>query len=574
MQDTKQNISSNMITEQNLSDIFEQWNNNQSLLGVKIPTEPSMVGFHNTVSACELLHKHLEDPYSRVVIHCDVDIDGLGSGNILYKFIKAMYPLKHSSRMINLCINKEREHGIRDGYAKLTQQTPIGLFIILDSSSSELDIIRQFHCDVLVIDHHEIDHDTYRGKTESGHDFILVNNLIAPGDSEHDDINNWLSPENPNSDAISKYEVTDKMSCGLVVYELLRVFEQKYFPASDVNLKTLMLYQWVGVTLFTDAIILQTPRNIYYIYNTTHSREIEPWLKASIDCLSNSRFNPYLDKSFINYSLAPTINRAMRAHKLCEALNCVTSDVLILKDFKQYQELQNSILDKALSIVEEHENYCLVDITNIAPASFAGVTAGRVSDKYRKPCLVYTTSSGFIKGSFRAANATTEHDYRLDFVNSSSLIHAAGHKQAFGFSIDSPSISYNILDSIFSASSKAIQSDELSNTFRYYLTAGDKLPESLRGKHHISNSMIEAFRKSSGFMKLGMGNSMLSSREIIDIVVDSKEPELIAQTGKLYKYCLFGIECKAFQKIDTFTNPVARLYVELSGSLEFYIKQS
>ena len=57
---------------------------------------------------------------------------------------------------------------------------------------------------------------------------------------------------NTEENQLTSYKSDDRMSCGLVVYELLRIYQYIYH-LGDV-LENLRLYQWSGVTLFTDSI--------------------------------------------------------------------------------------------------------------------------------------------------------------------------------------------------------------------------------------------------------------------------------------------------------------------------------
>lgn len=115
-----------------------------------------------------------------------------------------------------LLINKDKIHGIQQKHADYFKDKQIGLMIITDSSSNEIQIIKQFNCDVLCIDHHELLHSELSGKCNNGeNEFVIVNNTIDSTTYEEDIL--WLQDSN-----YTKYEADSRMSCGLVVYELLR----------------------------------------------------------------------------------------------------------------------------------------------------------------------------------------------------------------------------------------------------------------------------------------------------------------------------------------------------------------
>ena len=138
--------------------------------------KPEMCIFKNTSLALYMLNKHIRNN-STIMLHTDVDVDGIGSTYILNKVIK-----NQCNSIIYSIINKDKVHGIQQKHVDFIKSRPdlgIGLIIISDSSSNEIDIIKQFNCDVLVIDHHEILHnDTYGKCTDGIHDYVIVNNTI------------------------------------------------------------------------------------------------------------------------------------------------------------------------------------------------------------------------------------------------------------------------------------------------------------------------------------------------------------------------------------------------------------
>ena len=161
---------------------------------------------------------------SQVAIHSDVDVDGIGSGYIMNKF------LKHYGIKPILMINKDKKHGITEKYVETVNGMKLDLLIVLDSSSGKQDILSKFNCPVLVIDHHN---PTGELRKEN---FTIIN-------------------------SVENYKET--MSCGLVVYEFLRAYLAYRGEAEWIYEDK--LYQWAVVTLFTDVITLDTKRNQFYL---------------------------------------------------------------------------------------------------------------------------------------------------------------------------------------------------------------------------------------------------------------------------------------------------------------------
>ena len=134
---------------------------------------------------------------------------------------------------------------------------------------------------------------------------------------------------------------------------------------------------------------------------------------------------------------------------------------------------------------------------------------------------------------------------------------AQGHKAAFGFKCP-----------VEKLNSMAIQLSNIENNIsdKPLLTAG-KLNLDNPGQFVIED--FDLFRKQQGLLKLGIGNSKVSTDEQILITISTSDVVLEEQRGKLYIYDAFGLKCKAFEPINT---PTVNLYVEFSKGLECYIK--
>ena len=357
-----------------LEAIYNKWKS-KTVTGENEPKQQLIPNFINSYDAINMLYNHISKKH-KIAIHCDVDLDGIGSGYIAKRFINNLSPVD------TLCvINGGKEHGIKQRHADYFNQNPIDLMLIVDSSSNELDIIKQFNCDVLIVDHHEVDHNEFKGKTNDGeHNFIIVNNTLDNFNSS--EIIYQLKNNNIyTSDIECEYHADSRMSCGVVLYELLRLYQKAY--STGPLLENLMLFQWAGVTLFTDAIPLLNERNQWFIENTVHSPFVEPTLKILLNELN--KFSVTLDKSFINYTLAPTFNRAIRANANLEALNTVLINPYAVTNLARFRELQDWSISEGVKLANICEDYCKVNLTNSGiHKNYTGVIAGRVCDDNNK----------------------------------------------------------------------------------------------------------------------------------------------------------------------------------------------
>lgn len=522
--------------------LYNKWGSDGVVTGENQPETPPLAGFINTIPALEMLNHHLTKR-SKIAVHCDVDMDGIGTGYIVKQFIGGLTTTPQL-----YVINTDKIHGVQEKHNRFFSINPVDLLIIVDSSSSDIDIIKNFNCDVLVVDHHNVAHSEFIGNTVDGHKFVIVNNTISNNNAQ--EITNWLGGKSTAKlNPIQPYEADSHMSCGLVIYELFRIYELGYMTGTILENK--MLYQWAGVTLFTDAIYLNTPRNQWYINKTIHTTDVEPTLMSLITNLS--KWNTKLTKSVIGYSLAPTINRAIRAGASAEALNVVMSEPGRVGELQRYRDIQDASIASGVAGAREQGSYVHCDITNLGiHRNYCGVIAGKLVDLYGKNAITYIVDGGLAEGSFRGRDNQARY---LDHFSSKAW--AQGHDTAFGFKAP-----VTQLDDIMNGMTM------LENTrgTRPYFTAGS-MPEHSKGEYHLDD-LVE-FKKEGGLWRLSLGNSSVSSDEQIVITIHSSNISLKEVVGKLYIYDVLGMECKAFSEVQS---EYVNVYAEFGKTIELYIK--
>lgn len=528
-------------------DIFKDiWGNNV-VTGERHAEKPGLLAFINVFDALDIIYKHCKNKSSKIAIHCDIDVDGIGTGYILGKTIQNIFGIKPL-----YIINKDKEHGIKQKHVDFFAKNTIDLLLIVDSSCNEIEVIKQFNCDVVVIDHHELSTDNLIGDT-SGENcrYIVVNNTIE----NSQDITNkwWVQKVKENTGKnIAKHDGDDRMSCGLVVYETLRIFCDAL--GMEKLLENLRLFQWVGMTLFTDVILLNNPRNQWYIENTVQSNETETTIHQMIGELT--KFKTYLDKTTINYTIAPVINRAIRAGHSGDALTCCLYNPLGIGMLNKFREVQDKAIESGIQNIDTHQSYILKDLTNSdVHKNYSGVIASRLCGDFNKNVAVYTVADGIAEGSFRGRLPNV--DYREVVLNYNQWSDAQGHKGAFGIKCR--------VEDINDIMAK-LETVETTVSSQPLLTAG-RINTENPGTYMIED--MEQFKKEGGIWKLGIGNSRVSSSEQIMITVSAADAQLVEQKGKLYLYNILGLTCKAFKPIS---KPVVNIYVEYSRQIDCYIK--
>lgn len=497
--------------------------------------EPSLLEFKYQDNVIELLNRHIRNR-SNICLLADVDLDGLGSAYIVYEFLNSL----GLSGCIKPLINKERVHGLSDKHIDyINNKSKPDLFIIVDSSSSDLDIIRQFNCDVIVFDHHKIDFG--RVGLENKDSDILNNGNTSNG--VYYIISNILSGLSPD------------MSGCQVCYEFFRIMEDK-LKISNSILKSKLLYQIVGVTLFSDAIKLCNFRNQWYIQNTLCNFNINSTLKVLMSKIN--KYNKVLTKTFIQFKLVPLFNKVIRAGYSSLALN------IFLNFPDKIDELINLNLDSVQKeVLNANANNCSlygnITVSNLGmtntSTNYSGLIAQRLVDTFKKSSIAFKLKGDIYKGSFRGL-------YNLDYNKAlcDAGIKCAGHKSAFGieFSVDSFPIIQSVVDKL-----ESNLGDEYKTSFISVDCSG--------GEIELSKEEFNDFKSSRGLWDIAHVNKNLASSEQLLIKIHSSLLETVDNTSnsKFKEYKLFGIRSVSF---DSELTDYVNIYCEYTDSINVFIR--
>lgn len=504
------------------------------ILGNKVIPTPSILDFVGSNEACDILSEHIMAAQREVgglhfIIHADVDMDGIASAYIMYRFI-----CRHvSSEKVAVCINQEKKHGIEARHIGVFDNSRAKLVIIVDSSSKGEEHLKNLKCDALVIDHHNLSgEEQLTGNTLNGR-YAIVNNMASKDESIAD------------------------MSGAEVVYELLRKYQRDWSGNNLDILESDRLYQWVAISLFTDAIDTDNARNQWYLSKAFDTRiPIEENLFRLMQAMG--KFNRQLNKSFINFSFASLINSTIRAGKGAEALDVVMLHPENINNLRVYKDMQNEILDSNPPYVE-YSMFCLGDITELGIASsYCGLIAGKIMEKTGKTTVIYqrVERDGRIvaAGSFRGINQ--EKNYQA-MINSLDGCKAEGHNTAFGISTP--------IEKLVDIMSAVTVGDKVE--IQPLVTVGNVIGIP-RGIYQYEN--LEELRRSGYLYRIALINSkMLSNKQINIIAPNDGNIKKVSEMGKVLVYDAYGIECKAFEEINT---PNVEIYFEFRSSLEAYLR--
>lgn len=482
------------------------------------PPEPEILGIYNLDRGCELLEKHNTEQ-SLVVVHSDIDTDGICCTYEYFKYSKWLNNRKTTCPTIN----KDRRHGINlEGVQKINAVKP-QLVIIVDSSSNEIECLKEFECDVLVIDHHHVtvDKADLQGKTKNG-EYVVVTNMIDKSYLDND---------------------TEHMSGAMVVYAVLKEHNKRYMVGT--TFANLLLEQWVGISLFSDVIPTHNPRNQYFINRLLSDKTLESNLNEIMKSLSIW----VLDKGTINFKIAPYINSTIRAGQSNLALETVLRKPQAFKDLAQFRDAQAAIIADQQECSYIKETYVLKDLTHTEIGrGYAGLIASKIGDINGRCAFVYVVEDGLCVGSFRGALGNV--DYRKRFEDCGCF--AAGHKGAFGLRIPKAD-----LDAVMSKCCKVDYVDDYFISFGYYHG----------GVHHIEN--VADFKKAGNLVKLAILNARSTGKDELNIIYSGPLPDPI-EKGKVFIYDINGLECIAFEPL-ALDSPIV-LYAEFGTEVKIFAR--
>jgi len=522
-----------------LDAFYKKWGS-RIVTGEREVEKPSLLGFRNVEKACDFIHKHVKNG-SKGAIHFDVDTDGIFSGYIMHKVLKSLGLVR-----LRPLINKDKSHGLTNKQVDVLNTLGLDFMVIVDSGSNDIEAIERLNMDVLVLDHHELEHDKLY--IRDGFEKIIVNNMAENKSVEV--INEWIRKVNPKSSLIIEpYIVEDRMSGALVVYETLRVYMEVY---GDINvLEDMRLDQCVAVTLYSDVVKMVGDRTQWYVQRLLGVDDIEPTLKILLDGLNG--FSRFYSKSFVLFTLSPMINKSIRAGDSSHVLDVILNRPQEVEDLRVNAQKQAEIVERAMRTnIQQYDSFILADISDLGVnRNYCGIIASNMAGTYGKNTVAYLVRDGYAEGSFRGRDGLA--DYKGVFNSIDEVTYGRGHKGAFGFRAHISKLPEIMekLESVEGISSKR------------YLTLGSIEP----GEYHIED--VNKFKKDYELMKLAVGNSRVSSEEQILINIVKDDVMLVEKVGNVWYYSVCGLRCKAFEDIYT---SECTVYVEFQDNIEIYLR--
>lgn len=319
----------------------------------------------------------------------DYDIDGVNATHILLTALKRI-----GARVDTVIPDRQKDgYGVNEHLIQDAYDAGVDTIITCDNgiaAISEIAFAKSLGMTVIVTDHHEI---PYQEETDGSRSFLL-----------------------PPADVIVNPKQADcpypfKKLCGAAV--AWRLAEVLYREAGIPREEALDLTEFAAVATVGDIMDLTGENRILVRYGLKRLEQTKnPGYRAllAVNGLEGKKLTAY----HIGFVIGPCINAsgrldtAKRALRLLEAETKEEAEELA-GDLKALNDSRKGLTAKgteeAIRLIEETElqkDRVLVVYLPDCHESLAGIIAGRLRERYFKPCFVLTDAEEGVKGSGRS----------------------------------------------------------------------------------------------------------------------------------------------------------------------------
>lgn len=338
--------------------------------------------------------------HDKILIHADVDVDGLTAYSIIYQYLKNYMP----ETRIKATINKGKVHGIEN--YDLNNLEDVDLMIIVDSINDleEYKRILETGVKILILDHHIVSKEVIEFE-KNNENICLISSA-----------NNY-----PNS----------MLSGSGVVWKFCR-----YFDDMTLNDYSDSLVDLAMTGIISDMCDVTTKEN-YYICHKGLTNIKNPVLK---EFAKGYAFNG----ETITYGIAPVVNSAMRMLQNDYVLNIF--NLVDKKEIKKKIEhlkfiktKQNEEVERLLSTDTDIKDYGKLAVAVIKDNEYnlKGLIANAIMSNIQKPLICVTKYDNYYSGSARAIGV--DNFLKISEVTN-EIVFAKGHENAFGIKINSDNL--------------------------------------------------------------------------------------------------------------------------------------
>lgn len=359
----------------------------------------------------------------------DEDPDGFCSSAMLYSYIKRMdknYPVSY------ILHTRAKAHGLSND---VTIPDSIKFLIIPDAGTNDTEqcgALSEHGVDILILDHHEME--------KKNPYALIVNNQTSEEYTNKElcgagvvyrflqalDENNWNDDADDYLDLCALANISDVMD--------MRSFETRYL--TDLGLRNIK-NKCLKALLAAQEYSINDKINIHNI-----QWYITPILNGMIR-VGTYEEKELLFQAFIEQDAVFEYKKRGAKGKPAETIqeNIYDRAARLCKNAKARQDKQRSkCMTEVCALAEKlppENKVMLLDVSDILDRGMTGLVAMQVAEQFNKPCILLKkymnaeTNQSVYSGSARNVNHSPI-DSLKDVVNSTGVIRAQGHANAFG----------------------------------------------------------------------------------------------------------------------------------------------
>ena len=382
--------------------------------------------------ACSLLHQGLMNN-TNIVIVGDFDADGATSTALMMVALSSMGSTHHSFLVPN---RFEYGYGLTPEIVDIAANQGAQMLVTVDNGIScvaGVNRAKELGLQVIVTDHH------------------------LPGQ----ELPNADAIVNPNQDGCS-FESKSLAGVGVAFYVMLalrsHLRENDYFVNRKINEPNIaQLLDLVALGTVADVVSLDANNRILVEQGLKRIRagQTRPGIQALIEVANRNQQR--LVASDFGFALGPRINAAGRLDDMSFGINCLLASDLasarvMARDLDDLNKARREI-EQGMQLEAENVLKSLNFDENNLPNAFTlyqqdwhqgviGIVAGRLKEKFHRPCIVFAKSSEDdknteIKGSARSIPSLHIRDLleHIDSQQPNLILKFGGHAMAAGLSI-------------------------------------------------------------------------------------------------------------------------------------------
>ncbi len=344
----------------------------------------------------------------KVFIFWDYDVDWVTSTSILVHFFTKIW-LKVSYRLPDRVLDG---YWLKNYFIDEAKELWVSLIITVDCGTRDLEIIKyakSIWVDIIITDHHFVPD-------------IISKEAIA-----------IINPK--RSDCNYPYK---NLAWAWVAFKLMQALAKEYLEFEEYKQYLTESIDICAIGTVADCMVLTWENRVIVELGLA---QVKNSRSRGIRALLKDHLNTDLDADIFGFIIWPRLNAAGRMDSPYKAVNLILNQTdSVEQTLRQIEDLNQKRKFLTKQFYEEAENKInnkdniLFYISKDVPLGIMGIVAGRITEKYFKPCIALKEENW----KYIASCRSPEYFSIIDILEKRKKIFISfwGHKQAAGFSIE------------------------------------------------------------------------------------------------------------------------------------------